>query len=603
MMSRISPEAQVDMLVLYPKSHSRMPRRCRFGFSAFCIASTSSRDGLAHLHATQVMTKRSQRTMEYDSAHAHATFCYLHCCGCKTNPSLDAMANATPARACQSPAVPDDEPPSTPAPEGRCLAMEGRAPILLAVGRQSESIQLMSQRPNILLIHSDQHRADCLGLAGHPLLRTPHLDRLAAQGTWFTHAFTPSPICAPARSSLLSGLWPTQHGCIANGDTEAFRPMVPGLTTFSQTLRDAGYRTAYIGKWHIPEVPPTEFGFASYVPLSGYDDWRELEGLPPVPNANGWFGEVDLHIRADQHRLAWGADRTIEALRSFARAREPFLLRWDPSEPHLPSRPPEPYGSMYPPEQIPPWPSFPDALAGKPYIQRQQRLTWEVEGWSWEQWAPIVSRCLGVITLMDEQIGRLLDALNRLGLDRDTLVVYTADHGDLCGGHGMVDKHYVMYEDVVRVPLILHWPGRLEAGARCDAFVSNEIDLPVTFCDAAGIQPPGQFMGRSLLAAAEGADPQPRQDIFATYHGNQFGLFSQRMVRDRRWKYIWNATAEDELYDLQRDPGELVNLAAAPEHAAQLNRLRRRLIDWMEQTQDRLLNEWTRRQLEQGLST
>ncbi len=125
---------------------------------------------------------------------------------------------------------------------------------------------------------------------------------------------------------------------------------------------------------------------------------------------------------------------------------------WSPSEPHLPNVIPEPYASLYPPAQVPPWPSFSDPLAGKPYIQRQQRVNWGVEGWTWDQWAPTVARYLGEITLLDAQVGRLLAQLDALGLADDTVVIYTSDHGDLCGGHGMVDKHYVMYDDVMRVP-------------------------------------------------------------------------------------------------------------------------------------------------------
>ena len=167
----------------------------------------------------------------------------------------------------------------------------------------------------------------------------------------------------------------------------------------------------------------------------------------------------------------------------------------------------------------------------------------------------------------------------------------------------MIDKHYVMYEDVVHVPLIARWPGVAVPGIRSDAFVSHAIDLAITLSAAAGAPVPGTFSGRSLLPLLRGeVEKKGRPDIYAAYYGNQFGLYSQRMVRDARLKYVWNATAEDELYDLQLDPGELRNRATDPAYASELARLRHRLVTWMEDTHDPLLNTWTRNQLLAGLS-
>ena len=456
-------------------------------------------------------------------------------------------------------------------------------------------------RPNILLIHVDQHRHDCIGANGHPCAVTPNLDRLAAEGVNFRHACCPSPICTPARTSLLTGMYATQHGCLANRGTEAYRPMDPQLPTFSQVLKAGGYRLGYVGKWEAgtPESPE-HFGFDEYVPDKDYLPWRRTQGLPPLPATNGWFGEVDPGITPEQTALAWGADHVIRLLQEAAGQEQPFFLRWDPREPHLPNVLPEPYASLVDPASIPPWPSFPDPLEGKPFIQRQQLRTWGLEGWSWAQWQPIVARYLGEVALIDHQVGRILQTLDELGLAENTLVVYSSDHGDLCGAHGMIDKHYVMYDDVVRVPLLLRWPGHLPGRRIVDTQVTAALDLAVTFCSAAGLPAPATFVGHDLLALAAvdaGAESAP---IFATYHGNQFGLYSQRMVRTPRWKYVWNATAEDELYDLAADPGEIANLAADSSHAATLAELRHTLVAWMAATKDPLLNQWTKRQLLDG---
>jgi arylsulfatase A-like enzyme len=308
---------------------------------------------------------------------------------------------------------------------------------------------------------------------------------------------------------------------------------------------------------------------------------------------------TDTGVAAEQSRLSWGADRVIEMLREYVSGKQPFFVRWDPSEPHLPNILPEPYASLIAPAEIPRWAGFGDTFEGKPYIQAQQLRTWGVEHWGWDRWAPLVAAYLGEIALLDAQVGRVLAELDRLGLRENTLVVYSTDHGDMCGSHGMVDKHYVMYDDVVRVPLIARWPGVIRPGGVCEEFVVHALDLARTFCEVAGGDVPDTFQGVSLLPLFQGTGSTDvrRPDVFAMYHGNQMGLYSQRMVRDRRWKYVWNATAEDELYDLLSDPGERQNRAADPTCAEQLIRLRRRLVTWMEDAGDTLLNQWTRKQL------
>ncbi|MCC7147278.1 MAG: sulfatase-like hydrolase/transferase [Phycisphaeraceae bacterium] len=455
---------------------------------------------------------------------------------------------------------------------------------------------------NILLIQADQLRFDCLGVNGHRLVRTPNLDRLAAQGVNFTQAYCPIPVCTPARASLLSGRWPTQHQGITNRDSEAACPLRTDVPTFSGALAAAGYRLGCVGKWGVhPHKGPLEFGFHDWMDGREYSAWRKAQGLPGKPNANGWLGETDEKITAAQSQLAWGADRTLELLERYAKqaGQRKFFLRWDPPEPHLPNVVPEPYASMYRPGDIQPWASFADGLENKPYIQRQQRRTWEIDGWDWSRWAPTVARYLGEVSLLDAQVGRILDRLAELGLAESTLVAFTADHGDLCGGHGMIDKHYVMYDDVVRVPLFLRGPGVTGAPGQCAAFVCNGLDLAATFCAAAGVDRPEGFVGQNLLDLAQGRAKE-RPDIFGMYFGAQFGLYSQRMVRDRKWKYVWNATDCDELYDLESDPGERRNRAGDAACAGELKRLRGRMIQWMQEAQDPLLNGWVRGQLEGG---
>ncbi|MEM8783804.1 MAG: sulfatase-like hydrolase/transferase [Planctomycetota bacterium] len=452
-------------------------------------------------------------------------------------------------------------------------------------------------RPNILLIHSDQHRFDCLGHHGHPQLKTPNLDRLAADGVDFSHAFTPSPICSPARASLLTGRWPTQHRCVNIPTFDGWQPATLEGPTLYDLLRDAGYGLSHVGKFH-KEIPgtPADYGVDFLWEEDDYDAYRAAEGLPEREQ-KGWFGFIDDTTPPEHHRIAWGARESIDAIERFTQAGQPWLVRWDPSEPHLPNLLPKELADLYPPESIEPWPSFHDPLENKPPMQRQQRLSWGLDDWTWDDWAPIVSRYLAEITLLDEWVGKLLATLDRLGLAENTLVIYSTDHGDLCGAHGMIDKHYMMYDDVVQVPLTMRWPGVLPEGKTCDAFSIHELDLATTIASAAGVDVPVAFEGEDLVPVARGDAEPTRRDAFSMYFGCQFGLYSSRMVRDRRWKYVWNLTAPDELYDLDTDPHELTNRIDDPSAADELQRLRLRVRDWCRSIDDKQLNEFTEPQL------
>ena len=446
--------------------------------------------------------------------------------------------------------------------------------------------------PNILLIHADQHRWDCLSLRDPSRVRTPNLDRLAAGGVDFTHAFTPNPICSPARACLQTGAWATTHGCVTIPGAEGFDRADPALPVMTQLIANAGYRVGHVGKFHAEVAGgPTAHGAETFVSYQAYARWREQQGLPPKPREQGLLGEVDPHVGCEQGALHWQGSEVLRLLAHYARTaaaddagRRPFFLRWDPPEPHLPCVIPEEAAGWYPPEGIAPWASFPDPLENKPAVQKRSRIRWGVEGWGWDRWAPVVSRYLAEIELLDRQVGRLLDALETHGLADDTLVVYTADHGDFCGGHGMMDKHYAMYDDIVRVPLIARLPGRLAAGTARDGFVAHEIDLARTFLSAAGVEAPPSFVGQDLLDPAA----PDRTEAFTQYQGTHQGLYSQRMLRDRRWKYVYNPVSTDELYDLADDPAELRNRVDDADAAGTLHRLRERMGERMTEIGDPL---------------
>lgn len=449
-------------------------------------------------------------------------------------------------------------------------------------------------RANILLIHSDQHRYDTVGCHGHPLVRTPHLDRLALEGTDFSHAFTPCPICTPARACQQTGLWPTQHGSIGIPSMEPSRAARPHLPVVSQLIKNKGYATAMVGKFHNElEGGPTDHGFDHYIGTWPYKKWREEQGLPPEPTRNGLFGEVDEGCSPEQSCLAWQADHVIGHLETYHTQGKAFFLRWDPPEPHLPCKPNKVYADSYPSEAVAPWPSFSDPLENKPSVQARQRKIWGVENWTWKDWAPVAARYLAIIEEMDHHIGRILSKLEELGLSENTLIIYSSDHGDYCGAHGQIDKHFAMYDDLTRVPLIMRWPGKVRTGETCDAFVSNELDIAATLLEATGVPQPDLFEGVSLLSQTKG-DSKRRETIFSQYFGTESGLYSQRMVRDYRYKYVFNPTSIDEFYDLETDPVEFVNRIDDPMLKNEIQRMRIKLTEWMAGIKDPLLNRWTR---------
>lgn len=187
------------------------------------------------------------------------------------------------------------------------------------------------------------------------------------------------------------------------------------------------------------------------------------------------------------------------------------------------------------------------------------------------------------------------------GVADKTLVIYTTDHGDFCGGHGMMDKHYSGYDDIMRVPLIMRCPDGLPEEEEYDGFVSHSIDLASTICRAAGVEPPDTFEGLDLIGMVNGENDTPREDIFSMYQGCQMGLWSTRMVRDKRYKLIYHATGKPEFYDLGEDPGELDNRALDSAHRGEVHRLKGRLLEWMEKISDPLLNSWTRRHITEYL--
>ncbi len=447
---------------------------------------------------------------------------------------------------------------------------------------------------NFLFIVADQFRADAIGAAEKYKISTPNLDRLAAEGVRFTQAYTPLPVCAPARQAMFTGKNPDSTGAFWNYGFFSATSLCPG-DYWSGALSDAGYDTVFVGKWNVSQnYKPTDLGYNEYISNDEYNRMKK-EKYPDVTRPD-WFGATSP-IPLEDSKTHWLASRVCEKIERFAHSGRPWHIHLAYTEPHLPNEPSEPFASMYDPDEILPWDGVGDSLEGKPYIQRQQLRSWGIESLTWDDWKASVARYYAMVSQIDDSIGIILKALERTGQLENTVIVFTADHGDMCGSRGMLDKHYVLYDDVVRIPFIVRGAGQ----GVCDDMISL-IDLAPSVEDLFGLEVHTDYHGRSFRPLLDGEPPADwRKEVLSSSNGQQFGFYNQRMLRDKEYKYIWNLTDIDELYDLRNDPAEKINLAQSPEYSEVLNGMRRRLYVLLKQQDDPFVGSgWLDRQLLEG---
>jgi arylsulfatase A-like enzyme len=453
------------------------------------------------------------------------------------------------------------------------------------------------EQPNILLIVTDQQRRDTIGAYGSQMARTPAVDRLAQEGKAFDYAFTPCGLCSPTRSSLLTGVYPHTHEVLTNVQLHPVRTQLePEADILTSGLKGAGYRLGYVGKWHVNAYKdPRDFGFEQYVSLGDYTTYRKQLGVPFPPESNNYLmpaAGVDP-IPVEHCRAAFLADNAMQMMEEFAQDNEhPFFIRLDFHGPHFPVVIPEPYASMYDPASIPPHPNFDDPLRGKPAVQSIKRKHWETESMTWEDWQPLLASYYGEVSLIDAQVARVLGKLEQLGEQDNTIVIYTTDHGDTMGAHKIWNKDYTMYDEIYRVPFIVRWPGVTQPGSRCDTYIHHCLDLAPTLLEIAGVEPPDDLDGQTLVPLLTGQTQDRPREAFCEFHGCHMGLYTTRMLQTDRYKYIFHTNDIDELYDHENDPFELRNVADDPSYASDLRDLKYRMVEWMAKTKDHLYNEW-----------
>ncbi len=459
------------------------------------------------------------------------------------------------------------------------------------------------RRPSVLLITADQMRHDCLGVAGRPVLRTPHLDALASRGVHFTNAYTPFPVCVPARMSLLSGQYAHAHGAVHNQTM-----LAPGQSTLPRLVRDAGYRTGAFGKMHF-WPPYADVGFermrlaeqngtgwkiddyhsghlAERGLVDQWDLWDQHQPYRDQAPPEYWssFGARASELPEAHYHTTWIADETISWLGSGDG--RPFFAWVSFIKPHHPFDPPRPWDALYDPAAMPAL-GDPGAALAKPLMtaggrRDPRRSYFDLRGFTQQDFGRVAAMYYATITHIDHHVGRILTALGELGQLEDTLVVFASDHGDYMGDYGLILKSpSIPYDSLARVPLVAAGPG-CRPGTASDALVSL-VDILPTVAGLAGAPVPASVQGRDLAPLLRGDPGAGWRDAVFSESGHV------KAVRTARHKYLYNhRLGIDELYDLETDPGELRDIAGEPGAAAVVTEMRRRLLDWMIET------EWDR---------
>ena len=454
---------------------------------------------------------------------------------------------------------------------------------------------MADEKPNILWICTDQQRYDTIGALGNPYVSTPNIDSLVADGVAFTHAYCQSPICTPSRVSFLTGMYPSATH--VNGNGNDYYPETFPLIT--RTLADIGYDCGLIGKLHLASAyrriePRANDGYRywqySHAPR---DDWQEGHDYADWVRSKGFIlRELTRNpegVPAELHQTTWCAEKTIEFIREERNG--PWLASVNIYDPHPPFNPPQAYREQFDPEVMPE-PLFQESdleqqnRLGKMDFQSKVRTPDELDIRNpiipQSPGSPTNSTLVGrrdaktliaayyaMIKLIDDQLGRILSVLDETGQRENTVIIFTSDHGEMLGDHGLIQKGCRFYEGLVRVPLIFSWKGHFVNGLQSPALVEL-VDKVPTLLELAGLNVPAGMHGRSLVPILNGeADTDQHRDFVRCEYYDALDMRDHSfatMYRDKRYKLVvYHGHEEGELYDLVDDPDEFNNLWHLPD--------------------------------------
>jgi len=452
-------------------------------------------------------------------------------------------------------------------------SLAAAAPLSLPAGCRAAG----GRKLNILFIMSDQHNARALSCYGSRDVRTPNLDRLAAEGVLCEQAFCQTAQCVPSRYSIFTGRYARSHGTYSNGQGQN-----PREQTVVELFKKAGYATATIGKHHMVMDETTQnHGFD--LVFTGADRGFAAKGefLPFEEVHPGRSNVGKSALGNDEHPAGIITARALEFLRGHRD--RPFVLWYSFSGPHTPICPSSPWADQYDPDGLTLPPNLDVIDKDIPQIEGLLTKSGQFSAKHWHQ--RTLAYYYGLVSQIDYNIGRVLKELDDLGLSDHTLVVYTADHGEMMAEHGAWTKGRSCYEATIRVPMILRWPQALPAGKRIEELVCS-IDLLPTLLEAAGLPVPASIQGASLLPLMRGQNQEWRDTVFSEIGDSTRDACIA--VRRRRHKYVLfrdlGKTVHEQLFDLAEDPWEMHNRARDPAYAPVLAQMRQALADWEART-------------------
>ncbi|GAA0179897.1 sulfatase-like hydrolase/transferase [Clostridium sediminicola] len=474
----------------------------------------------------------------------------------------------------------------------------------------------MSKKMNFLFIGVDQLRFDTLGVNGNDICDTPNIDKLANEGYNFSRAYSTCPLCSPARASMFTGKYAFKHGMGTNCDmyhslsTELNEPEM----LLHNKLLDKDYKCGYVGKWHVgTKLGPCDYGFEG-MNVPGYGNCRFEKDFLDYLDSNQYSYSIEkpIHYNPNNKTLSAGiwngseestteyflANKTIDLIDKFTKNNDSFFLTcqfWGPHGPHFP---PKSFVGKSDRSKIKPWINFEDDLEGKPgFVKRHLRDFYRNPPKNWDEWREVIGFYYDFMSFIDKQIGRILDYLDDIGEKDNTIIFLTSDHGDMKSVHGgLIDKGF-LYEEAMHIPFIMYHPEYSGLKNR-NEFIYN-MDIMPTILDVIG-ENISNLDGRSLLPLLENNYEWNRRNAYLEFHGIRF-LYSQRaVVNENNYKYIWTPGDFDELYDLNKDPGELNNLINDDEYTkikdGLVEQLKENAVKYEDPLQDyvyKILGEWS----------
>ncbi len=450
------------------------------------------------------------------------------------------------------------------------------------------TVPASAQARKIIFIMTDTTRWDMLGCSGNKNMKTPYLDKMASEGMRFERAYTCSPVSSPARSAIFTGTYPHSNAVWGND-----MPLGDNVKTIGQRLSNNGYHTAYAGKWHLSGTDYFDTGICpdGWDPQYWYDERVYLYEMNEADRLRSRKTETNKDPNLKEsftfgHKVA---NKAIDFLEKHSR--EDFFLTVSLDEPHGPSICPEPYASMYNDYEFPKGKGVYDDLKNKPELQKIWSKGFNsVSQDEKDKYKIIRPDFFGSNSYADYEIGRVLQKIDELA--PEALVIFTSDHGEMLGHHSIWGKGPACYDEITRIPYLVRWKGKVPANTVNKNVVSH-IQIVPTILEAAGISVPDFIQGKSMMKMMLNPEEKnPDGGIFLEYgrfevdHDGFGGLQPMRCTFDGRYKLNLNLFDTDELYDLEKDPDELINLINHASHAEVRNALHDKILEWQNQTRD-----------------